>query len=198
DIEGNTIVIGAHYNDIGANLDQGAAYVFTYNGAVWTEQQELNASDGGQGDLFGASVSVNGDTIVVGACCDDIGANTDQGSAYVFTRSGSTWTQQQKLIAAEGSASDFFGESAYILGDTIIVGSSWDDLNGNTDQGSAYVFTRSGSVWSEIRQLTASDGGGQARFGTSVVLDPTRIVVGAPRTWTGTASAGASYIYTIP
>ena len=73
---------------IGANNDQGAAYVFVRSGTIWNLQQKLTASDGAAGDRFGYSVAISGETVVVGAHRDDIGANIDQGSAYVFVRSG--------------------------------------------------------------------------------------------------------------
>jgi len=141
-LSGDTVVAGAYDDDVGANVDQGSAYVFTRSGGVWTQQQQLTAADGAAGDQFGGSVAVVGDTAVVTASSDDVGANADQGSAYVFTRSGTVWTQQQQLTASDGAAGDAFGASAAISGDTAVVGAYTDDVGANTDQGSAYVFTR--------------------------------------------------------
>ncbi|MGH7186935.1 MAG: putative Ig domain-containing protein, partial [Pseudomonadota bacterium] len=106
---------------------------------VWTQQEKLIANDGAAGDNFGISVALSGDTVVVGADSDTIGANAFQGSAYVFTNSGS-WYQQQKLTAADGAAFDSFGRSVALSGDTVVVGASADDIGTNGDQGSAYVF----------------------------------------------------------
>jgi hypothetical protein len=174
-ISGDTVVAGASYDDIGANSEQGSAYVFTRSGSTWTEQQKLTASDGAAGDFFGYSVAIAGDTIVVAASDDDIGSNVNQGSAYVFTRSGSTWTEQQKLTASDGAAGDYFGFSVAIAGDTIVVGAIYD----NAGQGSAYVFTLSGSTWTEQENLTASDGAAMDYFGWSVAIAGDTIVVGA-------------------
>ena len=77
-----------------------------------------------------------------GSAHDDISANTDQGSAYVFVRSGTTWNQQQKLTASDGAADDQFGYSVAISGDTAVVGAPDDDIGAKSDQGSAYVFVR--------------------------------------------------------
>ncbi|MCG7850787.1 MAG: PEF-CTERM sorting domain-containing protein, partial [ANME-2 cluster archaeon] len=123
------IVVGAYGDDDGGSCS-GSAYVFTRSGTTWTEQQKLTASDPAVNDLFGNSVSVDGDTIVVGVLFDDDGGSLS-GSAYVFTRSGTTWTEQQKLTASDATAGDHFGCSVSVDGDTIVVGS---------DSGSAYVF----------------------------------------------------------
>ena len=115
------------------------------------EQAKLTASDGAADDLFGESVAIAGDTIVVGAWLDDVNGITDSGSAYVFTRTGTTWTEQAKLTASDGAANDQFGRSVAIAGDTIVVGALEDDDNG-TDSGSAYVFTRTGTTWTRASQ----------------------------------------------
>ena len=94
-------------------------------------------------------MALSGDTALVGAYRDDVGANTDQGSAYVFTRSGTTWTQQAKLTASDGAADDWFGYSVALSGDTALVGADWDDVGANADQGSAYVFVY-GLVWPDL------------------------------------------------
>ena len=113
----------------------GSAYVFVRSGTTWTEQQKLTASDGAASDWFGFSVSISGDIAIVGAYKDDSG----QGSTYVFVRSGTTWTEQQKLTASDGAASDSFGRSVSISGDTAIIGAFGDDDDGS-NSGSAYVF----------------------------------------------------------
>jgi hypothetical protein len=106
-----------------------------------SQQAKLTATDGAAFDDFGLSVAVDGDTAVVGAFNDDVGANANQGSAYVFTRTGSTWTEQAKLTAADGAADDEFGARVAVSGDTALVGVPSDDVGGNQEQGSAYVFT---------------------------------------------------------
>ena len=111
------------------------------SGATWSQQAQLTAADGAAGDLFGSAVAVSGDSAVVGATGDDIGATADQGSAYVFARSGTTWSQQAQLTVADGAAGDSFGRSVAVSGNTAVVGAAPDDVLANVDQGSAYVFT---------------------------------------------------------
>jgi hypothetical protein len=111
------------------------------SGGVWTQQAKLTASDAAGGDFFGRSVAVSGDTAVVGANGDD-DAGSSSGSAYVFVRSGTVWTQQAKLTASDAATSDQFGVSLAVSGDTAVIGA----YRFPADIGSAYVFVRSGSV----------------------------------------------------
>src|SRR5512137_258437 len=97
----------------------------------WTEIQKLLASDGEESDCFGCSVSLDGDTALIGARYDD----SYRGSAYVFTRTGTTWTQQAKLLASDGETRDYFGYSVSLDGDTALIGANYDD----SERGSAYV-----------------------------------------------------------
>jgi FG-GAP repeat len=180
-ISGDTIVVGATQLDL-YNLGQGKAYVFVRSGATWNQKQKLTASDGAVGDRFGQAVAISGDTIVVGASHDNGFLTTDQGSAYVFVRSGSYWSywiEQQKLTASDGTAYDFFGWSVAISVDTVVIGAWQDDISSKNDQGSAYVFVRSGSSWSQQHQLTAWDGLADDRFGFSVAISGDTVVVGA-------------------
>ena len=135
----------------------------------WTEIQKLLASDGAASDYFGYSVSLDGDTALIGAYDDDDNGD-DSGSAYVFTRTGTTWTQQAKLLASDGAAGDHFGSSVSLSGDTALIGAIGDDDNG-VDSGSAYVFTRTGTTWTQQAKLLASDGAAEDYFGCSVSLD---------------------------
>ncbi len=103
-------------------VNQGSAYVFVRSGGVWSQQQKLVASDAAAFDQFGTSVAISGETVVVGATVDDGTAGIDQGSAYVFVRSGGVWSQQQKLEASDAAAVDLFGFSVAISGETVVVG----------------------------------------------------------------------------
>jgi len=144
-VAGDTAVIGT-LQDVGAVFQQGSAYVFVRSGTTWTQQQKLTANDGAAGDSFGNSVAISGDTVMIGAAGDTNGANARQGSAYVFSRSGTTWTQQQKLLAADGGAEDSFGASVAVTVDSAFIGSLGDTIGSNSFQGSAYVFSPSVSV----------------------------------------------------
>ena len=136
--------------------DTDAVYPITID-PTFTQQQKL-VPGATASDSFGTDVAITGDTAVVGAPFDDVGANVDQGSIFVFVRSGTTWSQQARLFANDGAANDKFGLSVAISANTIIVGAPNDDIGASGDQGSAYVFVRIGTIWSQQAKLTASDG----------------------------------------
>jgi hypothetical protein len=196
-ISGDTVVVGASWDDVGAEGNQGSAYVFVRSGNNWTEQAHLIASDGAEFDYLGYSVAISGDTVVVGAANHDVGANDDQGSAYVFVRSGNNWTEQAQLTASDGATDDRFGGSVAISGDSAVVGAIYDDVGGNSGEGSAYVFVRSGSIWTEQAQLNASDGAAYDQFGTSVAISGDTVVVGAQEDDVGAnGDQGSAYVFT--
>ncbi len=168
---------------------------FVRSGAVWSEQQKLEASDASADDFFGDSVAISGETVVVGAHGDDGAAGFDQGSAYVFVRSGGVWSEQQKLEASDAAALDSFGWSVAISGETIVVGAPFDDGAAGENQGSAYVFVRSGGVWSEQQKLEASDAAYFNIFGTSVAISGETVVVGAVESGSQGTFQGSAYVF---
>ena len=168
-MSGDTAVVGARLDDDNGD-NAGSVFVFVRSGTTWTLQQKLTASDGQPGDEFGISVSLDGDNLLIGASDDDDNGS-DSGSAYVFVRNGTTWTQQQKLTASDGAFDDFFGFSVSVSGDTALVGAWQDDDNGS-NSGSAYVFLRIGTTWSQQQKLTDSDGPDEDRFGYAVSISP--------------------------
>jgi hypothetical protein len=209
---GNTVVVGAHLessNATGVNGNQGdnsaansgAAYVFVRNAGAWSQQAYLKASNTQPADWFGYSVSVSGDTIVVGALHEDsdaTGVNGDQsnnnlqdsGAAYVFVRNGTTWSQQAYLKASNSGTSWHFGAAVAVSGDRIVAGAYGEDsnatgVNGNQndlssgDSGAAYVFVRNGAVWSQEAYLKASNTGTLDWFGLAVAISSDTVVVGA-------------------
>jgi hypothetical protein len=151
----------------------------------------LTAEDALEGDLFGVGVAIDGDSAIVGAWGDDVNFDRD-GSAYVFTRSGETWTQEQKLTASDGAASDFFGRTVEISGDTVFISSYLDDDNGE-NSGSIYVFTRSGTTWTEQQKLTTSDGEAFDFFGLAIDVDGDTAVFGA--SGRDSNAVGKAYVY---
>jgi len=191
-ISGDTAVVGAQYEDTGG-INAGAAYIFTRSGTTWTQQQKIQASDIQADDLFGASVSISGDTVVVGANGEDTGAS-NAGAAYIFTRSGTTWTEQQKILASDIQANDFFGWSVSIDGDTVVVGATGEDT-GSSNAGASYIFTRSGTTWTQQQKIQASDKELNDFFGNSVAIDGNTVVVGAHAEDTGGQEVGAAYIF---
>jgi hypothetical protein len=138
-------------------------------------------------------VSVDGDTALVGASGDD-DAGFSSGSAYVFTRSGTAWTQQAKLTAADAASGDQFGYAVSVDGDTALVGARFDDDAGSFS-GSAYVFTRSGTVWTQQAKLTAADAAGGDEFGWSVSVDGDTALVGAYLDDDGGTDSGSAYVF---
>ena len=140
-ISGNTLVVGAPYATVGGVSDRGAAYVFTEPTSGWaghvTESAKLTASDGAAGDQFGSSVSISGNTVVVGAPDARAGSNDEQGAAYVFTEPGSGWasmTQSAELTASDGALGDQFGASVAISGNTLVVGAPYATVGGVSDR----------------------------------------------------------------
>lgn len=162
-ISGDTAVVGLRYDNNG--VDSGSAYIYVRSGANWTEQQKLTASDATPRDFFGEAVAISGDTAIVGAYGDDDNV-ADSGSAYIYERSGTTWTEQAKLTASDATSTDLFGSSVAISGDTAIVGAQFDDDDGN-NSGSAYIFTFQNNL-----SPTANAGDDQAiQAGDTVDLD---------------------------
>jgi hypothetical protein len=177
-VSGDTIVVGAPLKDEPGNEDQGAAYVYVRSDNTWVEQAKLTASDGSAIDQFGRSVAISRNTIVVGAIFDDA-PHTNQGSAYIFTRSGTSWTEKAKLVPSDGAAGMEFGEAVAISGGTVVVGAAGASLPGFTSAGAAYVYTNSGSAWPETQKLISTLPGAFNWFGSSVSVSSGLIVVGA-------------------
>jgi len=169
-VSGDTAVVGSTFNGPMGQFT-GAAYIFVRNGSSWSEQARLSDDN----PFFGGSVAISGETVVVGAIADP---GTSSGAAYVFVRDGSSWSLQAKLSPADSSLLNPvpFGGSVAIDGDTAIVGHT-DSFGGGP--GTAYVFVRSGSSWSEQARLFASDGEVWAAFGSSVAISGDSVAVGA-------------------
>ena len=174
----------------GPNADEGMVAVFQRSGSTWVEQPILTASGGADGDLFGVSVDLEGNTAIVGASrSDDLGSSS--GSAYVFTWDGTDWNQQAKLLASDGAPNDRFGRAVSVSGDFAFIGAPQHG-EGPEPSGAAYVFERSGTSWSEIKKVSDPNGEPNAQFGRSVGIyenpdDPTdvRTVIGAPESTPG-------------
>ena len=199
-VHGDTAVVGASGNDDRGN-DSGSAYLFTRaSDGTWSQTAKLTASDGAEGDIFGWSVAVHGDTAVVGASGNDDRGN-DSGSAYLFTRaSDGTWSQTAKLTASDGAAGDEFGYSVAVDGDTAVVGASGNDDRGN-DSGSAYVFVKPATGWAtgtQTAKFTASDGATEDIFGWSVAVDGDTAVVGAYGDDDKGSNSGSAYVFVKP
>ncbi len=198
DVFGGSVCISGDYAIVGAigtptvpfGGSLGSAYIFKRNGESWSEQTKLTASDGNDKDHFGRSVSISGEYAIVGDDGDDYGGG-QLGSAYIYKRDGESWSEQAKLTASDGTASDNFGRSVSISGDYVIVGANYDDDNGEYS-GSAYIFRRDGTIWSEQAKLLASDGTADNLFGDAVSISGDYAIIGG---WRANSAAGSAYIF---
>ena len=197
--DGNTALVGAQGGTGPVDTQvPGAAYIFTRSEGVWSQQAMLTASDRQVGDHFGVSVALSdsGDTALIGAYVDDVGANTNQGSAYVYQRSGTAWTEQAHLTSTDAAAGDYFGRSVALSADgsMALIGADMKTIGANTAQGAAYIFTRASTTWSQQTRLTDINGGGYEWFGVGAALsaDGQTALVGADGTgaFVFTASGG--------
>ena len=208
-IDGDTAVVGA------PGVAAGSAFVFTKDTAGdWRLTATLQPSDGRDGDEFGQSVAIDGDTVVVGSYKDDTTNGTDAGSAYIFTRPGNGWADWDtldtngkaaltaKLTASDGAMNAWFGHSVAVDGDTVIVGAPRFTSGSNTFAGGAYVFTKPDTGWAagtETAKLTAYDMARDDRFGTAVAVDGVTVIVGANQdNGTSKVLVGSAYVLTEP
>jgi hypothetical protein len=208
-VSGDTVVVGAIWEDSNATevngnqadnsaLESGAAYVFVRNGTTWSQQAYLKASNNRGGVIFGGSVAVSEDTVVVGSEFEasfsggDDYSKPHSGAAYVFVRNGTTWSQQAFLKAFNAPTYANFGSAVAVSGDSVVIGAANEDsgatgVNGNQadrsalDSGAAYVFFRNGTTWSQQAYLKASNTGANDSFGASVAVSGDTVVVGAPQ-----------------
>lgn len=198
---GGKIVIGAT-GDNTPETAAGAVYVFAESGGgSYILQQKLTISNGTNGDIFGNSVAMEGNTLVAGAREDTpIVGQPAYGAAYVYEFNGSTWVSQGKLTASDGAAFDRFGWSVAVSNGVIAVGAREDDtVAGGPDAGSAYIFTRNGTTWTEQQKLAPSDTFNGDRFGSGVALSFGNLVVGAAeKALTSPNGQGAAYYFTLP
>jgi hypothetical protein len=235
--DSDTAGVNTTPNDDGSADNSGAVYVFTSAGGTWSQQAYIKANNTSAGDRFGNSVSLaaDGNTLAIGAVSEDsnsTGVNStpnddgtadDSGAVYVFTRAGSTWSQQAYIKAGNAGANDSFGHSVSLAadGDTLGVVANLEDsatvgVNPMTndiaaDSGAAYVFVRAGGAWSQQAYIKASNTGARDRFGNSISLaaDGNTLAVGATDEDSGTSGvnttpnddgsaddSGAVYVFT--
>ena len=194
-IDGDYAVIGDHLND-GNGIDKGAVFIFKKSGNNWIQETKLTANDGEDFDYFGRSVFIKGNYVIVGADGGNIN-NTNTGLAYVFKRSGNTWTQQTKLIPPDGGGDDLFGFSVSISENYAVIGSTQNNDVGD-DSGSVYIFKHSNNNWSFDSKLTEPNGGANFNFGYSVFIDKNQILassIGGRNL--NNVNTGAVHIYTL-
>ena len=199
--DGTTVATGAWQQDNSAT-DAGAVHVFTRTGADWTvvDSQVLLPSDPEVSDKFGVSVSLttDGNLCLVGAAADDTLPYVNSGSAYVFSRSGLTWTQQAKLASGTPASNESFGTAVSMSSDGRIcaVGAPGAMVNSIANAGAFYVFTRVGTVWTQVSRQTASDRAANNMFGTSVTLSANGRLAASGAVNGNTTAGNAGKVYT--
>lgn len=187
-LSGDRLAVGAS-GQLGSSVD-----VYARTGTTWDLEDILAASDGETADGFGGKIDFDDPRILVAAWNDDHSGLVDAGSAYVFARQGSTWSEEAKLIAPVPAAVDRFGLEAALAGDVVLM-----TRPGNGDgQADVHLFARSGSSWSARARLVASDAADGDHFGSALALEGASAVVGAFRDdHAGGTDAGSAYVYCI-
>ncbi len=221
-MDGDTLAVGAWGEDSSsattpdeAASDSGAVYLYRYDGAAWNLEAYLKASPIAAGDRFGVAVALQGDVLVVGAAGHDGATVTNSGAAFVFRRSGTTWTQEAVLKASTEMTDSFFGTSVALDGDAIVVG-AWKETDGTVidspapptpESGAAYVFRRAGTSWTQEARFQPPAVENTDQFGWSVAICGDVVAVGAPLEDSGStgingdaanntlSGAGAVYIF---
>ena len=192
-ISGNLAIAGAFQP---TTTDIGFASVFGFDGSSWTEQATLVPSDGAPQDMFGYSVNISGQTVIVGSRGHDI-AVQDEGAAYIYGIEGSDWVEQAKLIAGDPESGANFGYSVALAGSIAIVGAQAKDEGGSSNLGAAYIFRFDDPNWVQEAKLVPADGQEGDLFGFSVAATEDTVVVGAYNGNSGTVTnCGAAYVYT--
>lgn len=184
-LSGDFVVIGAPGDDDNG-VDSGSAYVFRRQGSNWVLDGKLTASDGAADDAFGESVSIDGDIVAVGAATHDT-PSSDGGAVYLYRRSGGSWSQEDKVEAADTGVDKFFGAAVDVEGDELVVGSSGDEA--------VYRFAHAGGNWSQVGK-TSAPVAGTALMGFSVARGADFFATGAPlSTGGGVNFSGAANVW---
>ncbi|MCB1209737.1 MAG: hypothetical protein KDK97_10440, partial [Verrucomicrobiales bacterium] len=195
-LEGDTAAIGALGDDTATGNNAGSVYVFDRSGSTWSQTTRLDAGLATAGENFGQAVSLSGDTLVASASRATTTGGTLAGRVSIYFRTAGTWALQQTVEAGDTAASDQFGYSLAVDGDSLIVGAPYRDDVATSDSGAAYTFTRSGSVWTQEQKLTAPVPQAISRFGWSVALSADRSLIGSPAEDTiAGIDAGNSYVF---
>ena len=186
----NSLIVGAIRGGINSTSNSGAAYIFSYDGANWQEQQKLITADNGHYSHFGQAVSIFGNTALVGvetysplspALMFQVGA------VFSFEFNGNDWIETQKLMHNDGGLDHRFGTSVSLLGERALIGA---DHVLNQSNGAAYIFSHDGTEWIQTRKIMPSIHEGYSHFGHSVSLSADRALIGAPL-----YNIGAAYVF---
>lgn len=197
-VDGDLAVVGAPETDTANGEDAGAVHVYARTlFGEWSQEAKLVADDGASEDRFGVAVSLDGDTLLVGALNAEDGDGASTGAAYVFVRTApGAWTQQAKLLPSKGESGDNFGGWVSLDGDRALVGTSLEDTASGNAAGAAYVFARDAvGTWTQQARVVAPDGDSTDQFGEGVSLDGDTALVGAPSDHDpGAEDTGSAYV----
>jgi hypothetical protein len=197
-LDGEVLAVGAPIDSANGFLT-GSTYVFRYDGADWNQEQKLVTDDAAAFDIFGTSLDISGDVIVVSALLQDE-AGQQAGAVYVYRYNEDSiplpWVFEKKLLASDASAFDYFGSSVTVDGDTIVVGAILDD-DGGSRSGAAYVFRYDAvsKTWAQDEKLTARDGDTGDNFGSAVSIQGETVVIGAAQDQDQAPGAGSAYVF---
>jgi len=189
-LRGDTLVASAPFDGIWDVY--GSVYTYQRTGSQWNPTGRLRPNTSA-GANFGWALSMDDDELVVGSPVDHGNGYLD-GAAYVYRRSGATWSLEGEISAGLASPLDGFGYSVRLVGDTILVGAYYDD-DAILDSGSVYLFRREGDEWVERQRVAASDPMSGSLYGYAVDTDESNIVVGAPLDDDGGPASGSIYLY---
>ncbi len=172
-INGNVAIVGSRR--VGPGNDGGTAYVYRFDGSTWAESQRLKASDG-DGGSFGDTVAFDGTLIIVGATLNDNENGNQAGAAYIYRYDGSSYIEEQKLVASDGDYLDGFGGSVALDGDTIVVGKS----NPHTG-GAVYIYRFDGASFVEQQVIRNPDQTTSSHFGKQNAISGDTLIIGHSR-----------------
>ena len=189
----NRVLVGAPGNDAGEQ-EAGAAYVFEYDGNNWIETTLIIATNSGENDLFGGSVSIYNDYAVISSVQDDSIA-VNSGAVYVFEYKND-WVENAILKATDAESDDQFGCDVSVSGEYIIVGAKHEDSDGN-NSGAAYIFERDDNLgnWFQSEKLTVNNPETESEFGASVDISGNHLIVGSPKKDTNGQDYGIAVVY---
>ncbi|MES2778222.1 MAG: hypothetical protein V4722_28865 [Bacteroidota bacterium] len=182
-ISGNYVIVGAPNDDIGPNVNQGSASIYKYVGASWVLMQKITDAGGAANDNFGISVAISGNYALAGSRNDDMGANSNQGSASFYQYDGANWILTQKSAEPGGAANDNYGNSVSMSGGFAVIGVPGDGVTvSGINHGSAIIYQYNGTTgWNLTQKLTTNTGANSEFFGTSVSISGNYFIGGALR-----------------
>ncbi len=196
DIDGDYIVVGAPSKIVNGMESAGGIYVFYRSGDQWNQQAILAASDPDSGDQLGRAVAISGLYLIAGAPYNDVSAQPDRGNAYIFSRSGATWSQHAIISPTFGLPGDHIGKSVDIDGDKVLIGAPYDDNNNKVNAGCVYAYKRTGNLWYAEYHFLPQSAQEDSHFGEAVAIDDTTVVIGWPQLdYSGFLSLGIACVY---